>query len=271
MRCVRCGAGQFGKAGRDQEGQQRSRCSGCGRRQGEGSASPFHGYRFPADIIALAVRWYVYYRLPSADVAELRAERGVHVDPSTVFDWVQHVTPLYRDLARSRRHHAGGIWSIDETYVRVAGAPCSVFRAIDEPGQVLDVYVSRTRDTEAATLFLTGAREETGVRPHIATTDKAAISPPALAAVLPGVTHRAGKAERQAIERDHQRLKGLYRPMRGFTALRCAQTVRAGHGFVRNLRDGFSRLGVIMADPRIPRAPRLMLAWDELTQLLQAA
>ena len=184
---------------------------------------------------------------------------------------MQHFTPLYQDLARSRRHRAGGRWSIDETYVKVAGAPCSVFRAIDELGQVLDVYVSRTRDTEAATLFLARAVEETGVRPHTATTDKAAIYPPALAAVLPDVTHRAGKAEQQAIERDHQHLKGRYRPMRGFTALRCAQTVCAGHGFMRNLRDGFYRLGVIMADPRISRAPRLMLAWDELTQLLQAA
>jgi len=271
MRCVRCDGEQLVRAGRDREGQQRYRCSGCGRRQGEGSASPFHGYRFPADIIALAVRWYLYYRLPYADVAELLAERGVHVDPSTIYDWVQHFTPLYQDLARSRRHRAGAMWSIDETYVKVAGAPCYVFRAIDELGQVLDVYVSRTRDTEAATLFLARAVEETGVRPHTATTDKAAIYPPALAAVLPGVAQRAGKAEQQAIERDHQHLKGRYRPMRGFKALRCAQTVCAGHGFVRNLRDGFYRLGVIMADPRIPRPPRLMLAWDELTQLLQAA
>jgi len=213
----------------------------------------------------------VHYRLPYADVAEPLAERGVHVDPSTVFDWVQHVTPLYQDLARSRRHRAGHTWSIDETYVNVAGASCYVLRAIDEPGQVLDGYVSRSRDTEAASLFLARAVEETGVRPHTATTDKAAISPPALAAVLPEAAHRAGKAEQHAIERDHQRLKGRYRPMRGSTALRCAQTVRAGHGFVRNLRDGFYRIGLVMGDPRIPQAPRQMLAWDDLTRLLLAA
>ena len=271
MGCARCGAEQFGKAGRDQEGQQRYRCSGCGHRQGDRSASPFRGYRFPAEVIALAVRWYLYYRLPYADVAELLAKRGVHVDPSTVFDWVQRFTPPYRDLARSRRHRAGGMWSIDETYVKVAGAPCYVFRAIDELGQVLDVYVSRTRDTEAATLFLTRAMGETGVRPHTATTDKAAIYPPALAAVLPEVMHRAGKAKQQAIERDHQRLKRRYRSMRGFKQLRCAQTACAGHGFLRNLRDGFYRFGIVLGDPRIPRGPRLMLAWDEITHLLQAA
>ena len=206
-----------------------------------------------------------------SDVAELLAERGVPVDPSTVFDWVQRVTPLYRELARPRRHRAGGRWSIDETYVQVAGVPCYVFRAIDERGQVLDVYVSRTRVTEAATVFLPRAVEETGVRPHTTTTDKVAIYPPALATVLPDTRRIAGKAEQQAIERDHQHLKGRYRPMRGFKKLHTAQVVCAGHGFVRNLRDGFYRLGLVMGDPRIPQAPRAMLAWDELTGLLQAA
>jgi hypothetical protein len=56
--------------------------------------------------------------------------------------------------------------------------------------------------------------------------------------------------------------------MRGFKALPCTQTVCAGHGFVRNLRDGFYRIGVIMTDPRIPQPPRLKLAWDEITQQL---
>ena len=59
--------------------------------------------------------------------------------------------------------------------------------------------------------------------------------------------------------------------MRGFKKRHTAQTVCARHGFVRNLREGFYRLGVILADPRIPQAPRLMLAWDEITRQLQAA
>jgi len=91
---------------------------------------------------------------------------------------------------------------------------------------VLDVYFSRARDTEAETLSLTRAVEETGVRPHSATTDKAAIYPPALAALLPEVPHRAGKAEQQATERDHQHLKGRYRSMRGFKQLRCVRRSR---------------------------------------------
>jgi putative transposase len=112
---VWCDAEQLGKAGQDHAGEQRYRCVACDRRQTGRSASPFRGYRFPVDSIALAVRWYVCSRLSSADVAERLVECGVHVDPSTVFDWVQRVTPLYRELARPRRHLAGGTWSIDET------------------------------------------------------------------------------------------------------------------------------------------------------------
>jgi transposase, IS6 family len=151
--------------------------------------SSFAGYRFPDDIIALAVRWYLSYRLPYADVAALLAERGVYVDASTVFDWVQRFTPLYQEFARPYRHRPRGKWSIDETYVKVAGVACYVFRAMDELGQVIDVYVSPRRDTEAATLFLTQAMARTDCRPHTATTDKAAIYPPALRDVLPEVLH----------------------------------------------------------------------------------
>jgi transposase-like protein len=259
------------KAGRDREGHQRFRYPRCGRRQTARSASAFCGYRFPDTIIALAVRWYLAYRLSYADVAKLLAERGVHVDASTVVDWVQRFTPRYQEMGRPARHRPRGKWSIDETYVKVAGVPCHVFRAIDELGQVIDVYVSATRDMAAAVLFLTRAVASTGVRPHTATTDKAAIYPPALQLVLPETRHRACKAEQQAMERDHQHLKGRYRPMPGFKQRHTAQTVCAGQGFVRNLREGFYRLGVIMADPRVPQAPRLMRAWDEITALLQAA
>lgn len=73
-----------------------------------------------------------------------------------------------------------------------------------------------------------------------------------------------------AIERDQQCLNVRYQPVRGFKVRRCAQTVCAGHIFVRNLREGFNRIGVVRRDPRIPHAPRLMLASDEITQLLQA-
>ena len=115
MQCDRCRSEQFTKAGRDRQGRQLSRCQACGRRITARSGSAFSGYRFPDDIIALAVRWYLRYRLSYADLAELLAERGVHVAPSTIFDWVQQFTPLYQEAARPHRRRVGQQWSIDET------------------------------------------------------------------------------------------------------------------------------------------------------------
>jgi hypothetical protein len=82
------------KAGRDRAGRQQYRCRPCRHRFTARSTSAFCGFRFPDDIIAVAVRWYLRLRLPYADVVILLAERGVHVDPSTVFDWVQRFAPL---------------------------------------------------------------------------------------------------------------------------------------------------------------------------------
>jgi transposase-like protein len=271
MRCARCGGERFSKAGHDGDGQQRFCCTGCQYRRTARSASAFAGSRFPDEIIALVVRWYLYYRLPYADVAELLAERGVFVDASTIFDWVQRFAPLSQEAARPQRKRVREKWSVDETYSKVAGVPCSVFRAIDAWGQVIDVYVSPRRDAEAATTFLRRAVEETGVRPHTATTDKAPIYPPALAVVLPGTRHVTGTLAQQEIERDHQHLKGRYRSMRGFKQRRNAQVVCAGHGFVRNLRHGGYRLGLALGDARLHRVPQARCAWDEITGLLQAA
>jgi transposase-like protein len=271
MQCQHCQSAHFTKEGRDRQGRQVYRCSTCRRRRTEHSTSAFAGYRFPPDVIALAVRWYLRYRLSYADLAELLAERGIHVDPSTLYDWVQHFTPLYQEAARAYRHAPRGKWSIDETYIKVGGVTQYVFRAIDALGQVIDVFVSPTRDTEAAITFLQQAMGETDVRPQKVTTDKAAIYPPALAMVLPEVKHIASKLDQQAIERDHQHLKGRYRPMRGFKQPRCAQIVCAGHGFMRNLRDGFYRLGFVWRGPHLPHPPRLLTAWNDLTAILRVA
>lgn len=75
----------------------------------------------------------------------------------------------------------------------------------------------------------------------------------------------------QRIERDHQHLKGRTRSMRGFQTLPCAQVVCTGHGFMRNLRNGFYDVGRSVGETRRPRALRLVHAWDELTFALAAA
>ncbi len=93
MQCDQCGGEQFTKAGRDRRGRQQHRCRACRHRLTQRTTSAFCGFQFPDDVIALAVRWYLWLRVPYADVATLLAERGIHVDRSTVFDWVQRFAP----------------------------------------------------------------------------------------------------------------------------------------------------------------------------------
>jgi hypothetical protein len=100
------------------------------------------------------VRWYLRYGLSYGDVEELLVERGIEVDHVTIHRWVQRFTPLLIDAARPCRHSVGGRWLIDETYVKVAGRWRYVYRAIDQHGQVIDVFVSPRRDLRAARTFL---------------------------------------------------------------------------------------------------------------------
>ena len=266
--CPGCGLAATRKNGRDRQGRQLHQCSGCHRRFTARSATPFAGYRFPPDIIALAVRWYVRYRLSYADVAELLAERGVQVDPSSIYDWVREFAPLYEDAARPFRHAVGSSWSVDETYTKVAGKPVYVYRAIDGRGQVVDVYVSQRRATADAAAFIRRAIEATGVVPDEVTTDGAAAYPPALAVALPPVAHEAGKAVQQRIERDHQHLKGRLRPMRGFKTLAGARVLCRAHAFLRNLRGGFYDLERPVAAMAVPPQPPVVQAWAALTGAL---
>jgi len=92
----------------------------CRRRFTARSASAFSRHAFPDDVIALAVRWYVRYRLSDADVAEWPAERGIAVTRSTVYRWVQRFLPLFGEAARAHRRAVGAKWRVDETYCRLS-------------------------------------------------------------------------------------------------------------------------------------------------------
>ncbi len=160
---------------------------------------------------------------------------------------------------------------MDETYGKVAGRWGYVYRALDEHGQVVEVLFREHRNTEAATAFFRSALENTGVTPQTVTTDQAAAYPPALAEVLPEVEHITGKAVQQRIERDHQHLQGRLRVFRGCQTKGGAQRFCQAHGFIRNLRPGFYRLGAAPQDCNEAIVPQLVRAWEALTAQLLVA
>lgn len=151
--------------------------------------SAFAGFRFPPEVITLAVRWYLRFGLSYRDVEELLAERGVDVDHVSIFRWVQRFTPLLAQAARPCRHRVGDRWWVDETYVKVAGQWRYVYRAIDQFAQVIDVYVSPRRDADAAGCFFTRALATTKVTPVEVTTDKAAVYPHVVDELAPSAWH----------------------------------------------------------------------------------
>ena len=134
-------------------------------------SSAFAGFRFPPEVILLAVRWYLRYGLSYRDLEELLAERGIEVGHATLFRWVQRFTPILADAARPCRHSVGGHWFVDETYVKVSGTWRYVYRAVDQYGQVIDVFLSKKRDLKAAEAFFAGAIRSNG-EPAEVTTDR---------------------------------------------------------------------------------------------------
>ena len=223
----------------------------------------FAGFCFPPDVIVLAVRWYLRFALSYRDVEELLAERGIEVDHVTIYRWVQRFTPLLAEAARPCRHAVGDRWQVDETYVKVAGRWRYVYRAIDQFGQVIDVFVSPRRDAAAARRFFEQAIGTTKRAPVEVITDKAATYPAMLEELLPAAWHRTDRYANNHIEADHGRLKARLRPMRGLKQDRSAKIVIAGHALVQNIRRGHYELAV---EPPINR--RLAIAFDELALVI---
>jgi transposase-like protein len=202
-----------------------------------------------------SLRFGLSYR----DVEELLAERGVEADHVTVYRWVQRFTPLLAKAARPCRHAVGDRWFVDEPYVKVAGRWRYIYRAIDQFGQVIDVFASVRRDTTTAHRFFERAIGTTKVTPVEVVTDRAATYPVVLEELLPAAWHRTEQYANNRIEADHGRLKAQLRPMRGLKQDRNARVIIAGHAFVQNVRRGHYELAVDE-----PASRRLAIAFEEL-------
>lgn len=216
------------------------------------------GYRFPREVIAVAVRWYLRYGLSYRDVEELLCERDIEVDHVTIYRSVQTFTAEFIDAARPTRHATSDRWFVDETYVKIAGRWTYLYRAVDQHGQVIDVLVSQRRDGPAARAFFTRALTH-GPSPGEVTTDRAPVYPRVLGELVPGARHVLEQYENNRVESDHARLKARLRPMRGLKTIGSLRTIAAGHAFVQNLRRSHYEL---TAD--VPDHDRVRVAFEDL-------
>jgi transposase, IS6 family len=155
---------------------------------------------------------------------------------------VQRFAPLFADAARFARHAPGDRWLVDETYVKVNGVWRYVYRAVDQHGQIIDVYVSARGNGHAARRFFSRALTTLTVTPTAVVTDAASVYPRVLEELVPAAWHHVEQYENNRIEADHGRLKHRLRPIRGLRTDRTASVIITGLAFTQNLHRGHYEL-----------------------------
>ena len=136
-------------------------------------SNPFKRRQHPGELIILCVRWYLRYPLSYEHVTELMAERGVEVDASCIWRWVQAYEPELKKRCRLYLKPVNKTYRIDETHIRVKGADRYLYRALDSAGQTIDFLLTAKRDTAAAKRFLRKAVEASGnAMPRVMNVDR---------------------------------------------------------------------------------------------------
>ncbi len=198
-------------------GYRMFRCSTCKHCFNERTGTPFNFLEYPTDVVLLVVLWRLRYKLSLRDLAEMFLERGWEFTYEAVREWESQFAPLIAEQLRIRRRgQAGQSWYVDETYVRVKGKWCYLYRAIDADGNLVDTRLSEKRDMEAAQLFFKHALAVVGHAPERVTTDGHVSYPRAVRETLGDqVQHRTNTYLNNRLEQDHRGIKQRYYPMHG--------------------------------------------------------
>ncbi|MEK4500008.1 IS6 family transposase [Bacillus sp. FSL R12-0069] len=211
----------------------------------------FKGKQFKKDIILVAVGYYCRFSLSYRDVSEILKERGVSVHPTTIMRWVHEYGNLIYQIWKKKNKSAHHAWHLDETYIKVKGEWCYLYRAIDSEGHTLDFQLRKTRNHQAAYAFMKRLVKQFG-EPSVLTTDKA----PALLCALKKLQkddyythtrHCTIKHRNNLIEQDHRHVKCRFVKSAGFQTFRHAsrtikgiETIQAIYKQRRNLQTNFA-------------------------------
>ena len=216
-------------------------------------AELFEGRHFDREVIILCVRWYLRFKLSLRDLVEMMAERGLSMAHTTIMRWVQRYAPEFEKRWRRFARAVGRSWRVDETYVKIRGEWCYIYRAVDRAGRTVDFRLSRRRDVAAAKAFFRKAIKSQQCCPRTITLDGYAASHRAVRELkadgwLPANTKlRSSKYLNNLIEQDHRGVKQRIAVMLGFKEFRNAAITIAGIELLQRIRKGqfgLGRLGV---------------------------
>jgi transposase, IS6 family len=206
---------------------------------------PFKGRQFTAEVILWAVRWYLMFPVSYRDLELMLQDRGVVVDHTTIFRWVQAYAAELEKRIRPHLRPTNGSWRVDETYIRVKGRWTYLYRAVDSRGQTIDFLLSVKRDAAAAKRFFRKALTQPHtVNPRTITVDKNPAYPKAVTELKGGAELwrfsrlRQVKYLNNIVEQDHRRVKRLTRPGLGFGGFWTARRTLAGFEAMAMIRKG---------------------------------
>jgi len=207
--------------------------------------SPFKWRHYAPDIILLCVRWYCRYQLSYRDVAEIMRERGLEVDHSTVFRWVQRYAPEINKRVRQHLKMSGTSYRVDETYIKVGKTCKYLYRAVDKEGQTIEFMLSATRDVSAAKRFFKKMMKAEHRRlPFSISVDKNAAYPEAFSTsqaerIVPkDCKLRSVKYLNNMIEQDHRFIKKKVRASQCFKRFHTAERTLEGIEAINMIRKG---------------------------------
>jgi transposase-like protein len=223
----------------------------------------FKGRHFDREVIIVCVRWYLRFKLSLRDLVEMMAERGLSIAHTTIMRWVQRYAPAFEKRWQRFARAVGRSWRVDETYVKIRGEWCYLYRAVDRAGRTVDFRLSTRRDVAAAKAFFRKAVKGQHRAPQTITLDGYAASHRAVrelkaAGALPANTKlRSSKYLNNLIEQDHRGVKQRIAVMLGFKDFRHAATTIAGIELMHRIRKGQFGLGC-----RAVQGPTASAVWN---------
>lgn len=192
-------------------------------------------HRFPPDIISYAVWLYYRFNLSYRDIEDLLAERGITVSHESIRLWCIKFGAIYvRRLKRNHRGY-GDTFYIDEVFVKINGKQLYLWRAVDQDGEVVDVYLQAKRDGAAAKRFFGRLLRSHGSDPRKIVTDKLRSYPVAQRELVPDAIHVTDQYANNRAEQSHEATRVRERGMRRFKSMRQAQRFVTTHAAVQNL------------------------------------